>query len=272
MSNQLEQLRTHLKAMEAIRETYDKDADFTTLVNNMRDKIARLEAEADPWREAKEVLKYWSDNAKGGELWVPEVKVMAYVHHLTAEIAAKDERIAELEAALRRIATVPDCGCVPCRGQCDSAESLRVNAEEIREIARSAVESFKPVADMKPPASKPGRPHDRITMQRRIKMQRRELRRLNGMMRKYSHVIMMKDHDLEESHKKIADMVPPFEGPIVGIEPVLDPARVLATAAEAIDVAGYMLEKNTRHNVKVVMRNASMYEKPYRLKGADDGN
>jgi hypothetical protein len=31
----------------------------------------------------------------------------------------------------------------------------------------------------------------------------------------------------------------PFEGPIVGLEPVLDPARVLATAAEVMQLRGY---------------------------------
>jgi hypothetical protein len=53
--------------MEAIRETYDKDADFTTLVNNIRDRIERLEsvkrkaAQAEPtnpWQKAKEYLDW----------------------------------------------------------------------------------------------------------------------------------------------------------------------------------------------------------------------
>ncbi len=35
-----------------------------------------------------------------------------------------------------------------------------------------------------------------------------------------------------EDVKPVADMQPPFEGPIVGVDPVLDPARVLATAVE----------------------------------------
>jgi hypothetical protein len=199
-SEELNRLRADLKALDEIRARYDKDADFTTLVNNMR---YRIEAEADPWREAKQFASAYRDPKGSSHLQ----KLIAHYDHLAAELTAKDKRIAELEAALRRIATVPDCGCVPCRGQCDSAENLRVNAEEIREIARSAVEGVKPITDMQPP----------------------------------------------------------FEGPIVGLEPVLDHARVLATAAE-----WFRANANLKHPEIIVvfgnLRAMSADAKPYQLK------
>jgi hypothetical protein len=59
------------------------------------------------------------------------------------EIARLISAAPEMLDALDRIARVPDCGCVPCRGQCDSAENLRINAEEIREIAQAAIRKAK---------------------------------------------------------------------------------------------------------------------------------
>ena len=47
-------------------------------------------------------------------------------------------------------------------------------------------------------------------------------------------------------------MQPPFEGPIVGLDPILDPSRVLATAAEVVDLLnmdgiGYLIRHQMRH-------------------------
>lgn len=165
--NDIDQLRADLEVVNRYSGFSEWVDDITTYIHN---KIAKLEAEADPWRDAKQRISIWRGWDHPEDI-IGQHGVVSYVDNLTAELAAKDKRIADLEDA-----------------------------------------------------------------------------------------------------KHAANMVPSFEGPIVGIEPVLDPARVLATAAEAIDVVGYMLGKNTRHNVKVVMRNASMYEKPYRLKGGDGGN
>ncbi len=41
--------------------------------------------------------------------------------------------------ALDRIAEPADCGCVPCRGQCRSKESLEAQVVEMQEFARSAL-------------------------------------------------------------------------------------------------------------------------------------
>lgn len=45
---------------------------------------------------------------------------------------------ARLREALERIARPRDCGCWPCRGQCESQEALLIEADAIRDIARLA--------------------------------------------------------------------------------------------------------------------------------------
>jgi hypothetical protein len=44
-----------------------------------------------------------------------------------------------LLAALKRIAEPHACGCKPCVGQCTSQESLSIEIEEIRDLARVAL-------------------------------------------------------------------------------------------------------------------------------------
>lgn len=61
----------------------------------------------------------------------------------------------------------------------------------------------------------------------------------------------------------LADMQPPFEGPIVGFEPILDPARVLATAAEIFDQKG-------QFSMRMVIAFYCQGATPYRLKGTDE--
>lgn len=64
----------------------------------MEKRIAQLEAEADPWREAKKRIE--SEQAR----WEGKYRspVIAYVRYLEAENAAKAERIAELEGRAKR--------------------------------------------------------------------------------------------------------------------------------------------------------------------------
>lgn len=64
---------------------------------------------------------------------------------------------------------------------------------------------------------------------------------------------------------EVADMQPPFEGPIVGLVPILDPARVLATAANVLNWRGLQ-------GAAITMSRLSGDAKPYPLKGADNGN
>jgi hypothetical protein len=57
-------------------------------LNDRKDKIAKLEAEADPWRRAKSAVEYFRGFADHKQA---EHDVVAYVDHLEA-------RVAELEA------------------------------------------------------------------------------------------------------------------------------------------------------------------------------
>lgn len=430
----LDQLRADLACLESavnVLERHSARSDLITVkISSIRDKIARLEAEADPWREAKAWHKIW--RCKDPFCGTGSEHAAQWIDHLIAESAKLAKRVAELEeSAVWGIHSQVDGHLIQSFLTREDAEKelekdtskprfKEVRLSTAREIVKAITETQRlekmfrverdeawsriaeleaeikaeddaDIADAekvlgrivgfdkgKPDGDKtaiviermPRRPHDRITMQRRIKMQRRELRRLNKKMydqaferhrlkcriaeledgiaaidpdgyqlgdfrvmktaqeiaryamdRNMDQPVAVKtarraiwaikefveqarhwhglsklkpyrwtsigrddtsfideDFDATESpcdydpdaHKPLGDMQPPFEGPIVGIEPVLDPARVLATSVEAIDVAGYMLDKHTKHNVKAVMLNASMYQKPYRLKGGGD--
>ena len=58
--------------------------------------------------------------------------------HKTAE-QMLTERVQKLESALDRLSRERDCGCVPCRGQCTSRESLLIEAAVMRDIAVEAL-------------------------------------------------------------------------------------------------------------------------------------
>ena len=73
-------------------------------------------------------------------------------------------------------------------------------------------------------------------------------------------------------------MQPPFEGPIVGLEPILDPSRVLATAADVVDLLnmdgiGYLIRHQMRHlNPKVYPVRKNPDGSPqFQRKGAENG-
>jgi hypothetical protein len=53
------------------------------------------------------------------------------------------QRVQELEKALERLSRPRDCGCVPCRGQCTDNESLLIEGDEMRHIARTALAGAK---------------------------------------------------------------------------------------------------------------------------------
>lgn len=243
MSNELDQLRADLVVVKRLR---GQESSFWTIGQAetlLTDEIARLEAEqADPWRDVRDHLEVARSGRGVSSIGLN--RLVAYYDHLTAENAdlkqkydlanstikaatdrlneAKAEvarltaRVAEMEGVLKRIATVPDCGCVPCRGQCDSAENLKVNAEEIREIARAAIE--------------PGDPDD----------------------------IGDEYYGVCESAKKAYD-------------PILDPARVLATARQWLNHSDIQHHGYIGFMIDTHCRNTISDAKPYRLKGVENG-
>lgn len=78
---------------------------------------------------------------------------------------------------------------------------------------------------------------------------------------------------IDHAINPVADMQPPFKGPIESIEPVLDPARVLATARKLFIDTDF-----GRHNRETIaeviqilgIQHGSRNAKPYRLKGTDE--
>lgn len=56
-----------------------------------------------------------------------------------ADIIDEHTGLPDLLAAMKKIAAPRDCGCRPCRGQCESAEYLLVWIEEVRDLARAAI-------------------------------------------------------------------------------------------------------------------------------------
>lgn len=102
MSDELNRLRADLEVLERYNQSIYLD-DTKRVV---RDKIARLESEADPWRDLREILSEWNgalDNGKAiGEKAcnaAAQLETLLETNdHLTAELDAKDKRIAGLEA------------------------------------------------------------------------------------------------------------------------------------------------------------------------------
>lgn len=77
------------------------------------------------------VLTMDEDDSESGD-WIngDETKANAYL------IAAAPD----LYKALERISRPHDCGCVPCTGSCVSQEALQITVDEMRELARSAIQ------------------------------------------------------------------------------------------------------------------------------------
>jgi len=149
--SELNRLRADLEVIERYEGRMYALAAAKAEIGN---KIDKLEAEADPWREAKQFASAYRDPKGSSYLQ----KLIAHYDHLSAEVARLTARVAELE-------------------------------------------------DVKP----------------------------------------------------IADMPPPFEDPIVGVEPVLDPARVLATACGIMGEQGWIMNDRVREELKCGA-------KPYPLK------
>lgn len=69
--------------------------------------------------------------------------------------------------------------------------------------------------------------------------------------------------------RHLGDMQPPFEGPIESIEPILDPARVLATARWFLNNS----DKDTHGIIAYLIAfhcGDSSNAKPYKLKGGEE--
>jgi len=217
----IDRLRADLACLESAvnaLERHSARSDLITIkISSIRDKIARLEAEADPWREAKKDLAYivkaldWKS-------------VGYYVDHLTAENDRLAKRVAELEAEIK------------AEDGADIADAEKALAEMVR--ANQDMGLYEANADTS--EHKPRRPHDRITMQRRIKMQRRELRRLNKKM-----------YDQAFERHRLKCRIAELEDGLAAIDPdgyQLGDFRVMKTAQE---IARYAMDRNMDQPVTV---------------------
>lgn len=96
MSEEIERLRADLEALNRVLGLFYLDGGSKACherIDQIRDRIAQLEDEADPWREAKSRV----EDLEGMEFhWDREVA--RYVRHLEAENARLTARVDELES------------------------------------------------------------------------------------------------------------------------------------------------------------------------------
>ena len=91
-TNELDRLRADLEAIERHKLRSLGLCSVDRIIEKIESRIATLEAEANPWREAQDWVL-----AEFVHLGGP-APVARYVQHLEADNAAKAARIAELEA------------------------------------------------------------------------------------------------------------------------------------------------------------------------------
>ncbi len=201
-SEELKRLRADLESVNGIRVRYQSDIRLEEIRKDLFDKIAKLEAAADPWRDAREAILLHMES--GGN----RVKEVArYARHLEDECVGQQMKIAGLQDENARLTErVAELG------------ALTGNMFEVFEVDKEASLSGT----------------DSYTV-------------------------------VETARISLTDMQPPFEGPIVGLEPVLDHARVLATAAE-----WFRANANLKHPEIIAvfgnLRAMSADAKPYQLK------
>lgn len=88
---EIERLRAELEVVNNIRVRYQSDIRLTEIRDDLYEKIAKIEAAADPWMEAKKSIDHW----RSCGMW-PDITGL--YDHLTAENAKLEKRVAELEA------------------------------------------------------------------------------------------------------------------------------------------------------------------------------
>lgn len=212
--SELERLRADL---EVIGRYAGDHIDIREAEKAVRLKIAEIEnAAADPWRDAKTMIEGWRKDILSGRHISPAGENAVHLFdHLSAENARLEKRVAELEK------------------EPEFTPAVLKRAEEIEiEDVILAGNRIQTVTEI----------DDNHSIQRIIKC--------DGWMAWFGNhdLIAVLPNPLVEA-KTVADMQPKFDGPIVGIEPILDPARVLATA------------------FMVLGNHVDMTAKPYRLKG-----
>jgi hypothetical protein len=89
---ELEQLKADFATIKAASEIYRRDyrgCDYEAMIGIMQNRIAKLEAETDPWQCAKQTLDRIEMKERSRPDW--QMELARYVRHL-------EDRVAELEA------------------------------------------------------------------------------------------------------------------------------------------------------------------------------
>ena len=215
-------------------------------------KIDKLEADADPWREAKEMLADKALFRSGRSRLKP---VAELYDHLAAENARLEKRVAELED--------PDVSD-PDRYTLGDFAVLKTAQEIIRYAMDRNPDRFDDTRICRRAIAAIADFAEKVRHWRGLKNQLPY--RWGSLGRDTAHLLDLSfdvteppsDYD-PDLVRPIADMQPPFEGPIVGFDPVLDPARVLATACGIMEEQGWIMNDRVREELKCGA-------KPYPLK------
>lgn len=112
-----------------VRVAYE-DGSTELFRNEDLERVPSALAEAAQLRAAAEVLKEHGHHELSGE-------VLVKAWDLESTSAPKPPPT--LRDVLKKIAAPMDCGCVPCRGQCRSAEALQIEIDAIKDMASEAL-------------------------------------------------------------------------------------------------------------------------------------
>ena len=252
--SELEQLRDDLKVIERYEGRMYALAAAKAEIGN---KIAKLEAEAaDPWRKAKESIDHW----RSCGMW-PDITGL--YDHLTAEVDRLKKRVAELEAENAPID--PDGYQLGDFRVMKTAQEIaryamdrNIDHPVIVKTARRAIWAIKEFVEQ----ARHWNGLSKLQPYRWTSLGRDDK---NFIDQDFDTTESPCDYD-PDAHKPLSEMQPPFDGPIVGIEPVLDPASVLLTAMGIL-----ANEREFRVSASIsdaMFRLGISANKPYKLKGA----
>lgn len=279
MSDELERLRADLEVLERYAKSQPA---MKYECNNVRSKIARLEAEqADSWRKHKELMGIWRNRTSGGGMSVEKMAV-ELADHLTAERDRLAKENSESRFALRCLLSVMGPPYTT-----EAAEIAVKNAERVLGIEGEPVD-----VSMEKPNDDPyselrealndwngaldngktiGKKACNAAAQLEALIEANE--RLAARVAELEAEIKAEDDaDIADAEKALAEMVQMNQcmglyetagNPMVKTDdPILDPARVLATAGEVLK----------DYHVSNFLKVKSNFTKPYRLEGGKNGN
>ena len=276
MSDELEQLKDDLAKLLEAAKIYDaryKGADWKAVLGIIEPRIARLEAEADPWRDVKADLETWRKTTRHEGTR----RHIAFYDHLTAENAKLAARVAELEAEAK---AEDDADVADAESVISDPKTRYTNWEEAARAAWAKNVAFRPpfegpIVGLDPilDPAKPGEDRtvfdsascDRLIAwfgaledTRREFLEAHDYKLAKAIYDSCGRTVpgsVLKGCGLTDAHA-----AKPRDD-----DPILDPARVLATAANIMSNRGFYSTANT------ILRQ-SKDAKPYRLKGDENGS